>query len=199
MRTRRPPAVLELLVLVALVLLRPSPAPAADAGRSWDFGAGAGPEWSSRPTLAIGGVAALGPFNRRNAQTPDGTTLSLTDIAPGNYTLSFDLYLIGSWDSAGSDKADVFEVGDGTGRVLLRMTEFPCRIEGADEGRPVGHAGLVRTPLSERELGYWIVPVRIALGPESFAGGRLSLTFRGAPTARRVESWAIAAVGLRPR
>lgn len=191
--------VASLLLLAALALAAAPAARAADAPLAWDFARDTGKAWSTATTLPVGAVTVLGPFNKRSDKAPDGATLRLTGLAPAPRLLSFDLYLIGSWDSAGSDKADTFEVSDGAGNVLLRMTEFPCRIEGTDEGKPIGHAGLVKTQLSERELGYWVVPVRIELGPESVQQGALTLNFKGAPTARRVESWGLANVRLDPR
>lgn len=185
-----------LLLLAALAL---APARAAEAPLAWDFAKDAGKGWSTTATLPVGATTVLGPFNKRSDKAPDGATLRLTGLSPAPRLLSFDLYLIGSWDSAGSDKSDTFEVSDGAGKVLLRMTEFPCRIEGTDEGKPIGHAGLVKTQLSERELGYWVVPVRIELGPESVQGDVLTLNFKGAPSARRVESWGLAKVRLDPR
>lgn len=185
-------------LLLCLALMTPSAVAAAQEGRSWDFSA-AGKEWSSSSTLPIDGKTALGPFNQRNDAVSDGATLTLAGLPTGNWTLSFDLYLIGSWDSANSDKADTFDVTDGTGRVLLHMTEFPCRIEGNDEGKPIGNKGLVKTPLSDRALGFWVVPVRLPVAPNSFSDGKLVLSFSGKPTARRVESWAIGSVRLDPR
>ncbi|EPR39812.1 hypothetical protein dsx2_0386 [Desulfovibrio sp. X2] len=175
------------------------PAMGQTAWSGGDFASGVGGEWSVSETLKVGKTTILGPFNYRNDSVPSAATLTLENLTPGKYRLRFDLYLIGSWDSAGSDKADTFDVLDGADRTLLHMTEFPCRIEGTNESKPIGNAGLVRTPLSQRELGYWVVPVSLDIEPGSFADGKLRLRFVGHPTARRVESWGLADVRLEPR
>lgn len=183
------------LACYLLVLATPAFAD-AKAVIEHDFATGVPEQWSTRQTLSIDGLTALGPFNEKNSAVPGKAELTLRGLPRGDYVLSFDLYLIGSWDSEGDNLADTFTLYDGNGRALLHMTEFPCAIENNDESKPVGHKGLVRTLLSERELGYWVVPTRIEVAGDSFTGETLKLVFWGKPTARRVESWAVANVRL---
>lgn len=183
------------LACYLLVLATPAFAD-AKAVIEHDFATGVPEQWSTRQTLSIDGLTALGPFNEKNSAVPGKAELTLRGLPKRDYVLSFDLYLIGSWDSEGDKLADTFTLYDGNNGILLHMTEFPCAIANNDESRPVGHKGLVRTQLSERELGYWVVPVRIAVESDSFTGETLKLVFWGKPTARRVESWALANVRL---
>ena len=93
-----------------------------------DFQLAAGNEWShatlqSAPTpYAFGSRSFLGEFGN------DTVSLSLSGLAPHNaLTLSFDLYLIRTWDGSSSGTAfdfgnDSFKVAVGNGPVLLDKT-----------------------------------------------------------------------------
>jgi hypothetical protein len=50
----------------------------------------------------------LGQFGRNTSNVPTDSTLTLTGVPAGSYTLSFDLYIIQSWD--GSSGGDFFKI-----------------------------------------------------------------------------------------
>lgn len=177
-----------LVLAAALAVAVPA---AAATVVEYDFDDGVGDAWSTSHTFEIDQNPVLGLFNSRHPRLDDSTTLTLSGLpAHLPVTVAFDLYLVGSWEGEGKN-ADTFTVTSAGGKVLLEMTEFPNRIEDGNESAPVGHDGTVKTPISTRTLGYWIVPLSVTLPLADNPEGEISLTFEGDVSARKVESWAI--------
>jgi hypothetical protein len=81
-----------------------------------------GPEWSrtQRDTTPIGARQFLGQFGNQIV------TLSLTNLPGHNeLELSFDLYIIRSWDGLGGNPIEIWSVGVAGGPALLRTTFTP--------------------------------------------------------------------------
>lgn len=97
-----------------------------------DFQAGGPlPEWSTVRYLdgnpaTRPGVRTLGRFGGT-----DSTTLSLTGLAPGQYTLAFRVHIIGSWDGQGPNAGpDFFGVRQDGGTPFFRETFNNVATEG---------------------------------------------------------------------
>jgi hypothetical protein len=180
-----------LAAALTAALLAAAPALAAGELFSFDFENGVPEAWSAGRTFDLDQGKTLGLFNSRNPKTPAATTLRLGGLPAGKpVRLTFDLVLIGSWDSEG-ELADLFSVISSKGTVLLDLTAFPCKIEGDNEEKPIGNTGLCKVPASSRLLGYWVLPQAIEIAPSEIADGRLELTFKGVTSARKVEFWAL--------
>jgi hypothetical protein len=174
-----------------------SPAPSGAAvPRHYDFQGAATPEWQPDKRLSIGANQVLGVFNNRNPRHPPGTRLTLHGLAAGApLTLTFDLFLIGTWDSGG-ELADRWELRAGDGPPLLTLTAFPNAFSDPDETLPVGNSGWVT--LYGQPRAYWVVRQSVIIPPDRFADGNLVLTFSAAVTGRRTEFWALDQVKIIP-
>lgn len=176
---------------LAAVLLAAVPALAESELFRSDFESGVPGAWSAGREYPLEGGTALGLFNSRNPKTPAATTLTLSGLPAGvPLRLTFDLVLVGSWDSEG-ELADSFSLVSGKGTELLDLRSFPCKIEGDDEEKPIGNTGRCKVPASSRLLGYWVVPQSVTIVPSEIENGKLSLTFKGKTSARKVEFWAL--------
>ncbi|HKS38960.1 MAG TPA: FG-GAP-like repeat-containing protein, partial [Verrucomicrobiae bacterium] len=73
-----------------------------------DFEGGIGPEWS----LSNLETSATNSFTRFTGRfSNEAQTLTLTNLAPGqSYTVTFDLFIIDSWDGGGEPSGDFFDV-----------------------------------------------------------------------------------------
>ncbi|WP_029897423.1 hypothetical protein [Desulfohalovibrio reitneri] len=183
--------------LLLLLALTAAPVQAADLPMHWTFDGAPGEEWSAHDTIKVDGDPALGVFNSRHVRADDEAVLEVAGLPSRDLVLRFDLILIGSWDSFG-ELADTFSV-QANGDPLLLLSAFPCQIEGDDEAKPIGNDGLVRTPLSRRDLGYWILRQELDIPADLVRDGGLTVRFQGETSARRVESWALDNVRLEPR
>lgn len=162
----------------------------------YDFEGGPAPAWQPDKRLSIGANHVLGVFNNRNPRHPPGTRLTLHGLAAGApLTLTFDLFLIGTWDSGG-ELADRWELRAGDGPPLLTLTAFPNAFSDPDETLPVGNSGWVT--LYGQPRAYWVVRQSVIIPPDRFADGNLVLTFSAAVTGRRTEFWALDAVEITP-
>lgn len=101
----------------------PTPTPTPFVYRKdFEGGGSAGPEWSSQGTdvTPVGGRRFLGQFTENQT-----VTLNLNGLpAHNSVTISFDLYLIRSWDGDGSqgDGPDEWRLSVVGGATLLRTT-----------------------------------------------------------------------------
>jgi hypothetical protein len=131
----------------------------------------------------------LGLFNTKNHRHFDSAELELEDLPPNaTVRVEFDLVLVGNWDSTGK-LADEFWVEVEDGPVIFEMTEFPCKVVDGDEEQPIGNDGLHK-PYG-RNLGYWIVPVSLEIGPEHLDGDELTLEFDSELSGKRTEFFAL--------
>lgn len=156
---------------------------------AYDFEEGVAAEWSWKRTYGIEGNTVLGLFNSRNRRFTPETRLNLSGIAEGAAVdLSFDLYLIGTWDSEGP-LADRFQVAVQGGGLLLDLATFPNRFADKEEKVPEGHTGFVKVLRKPR--AYWRVRQRLAVPAEMIRQGALTLLFKGHVTGRKTEYWAL--------
>lgn len=161
----------------------------------YDFESKPGPSWTTQSTAVIGSTRALGLFNDVNNRYSKGTQLALTDLPPGSQVnLSFDLYLIGTWDSEGK-LADRFAVTTQDERIVLELKEFPNAFADEEQTQPLGNRGKVF--VEGRERAYWVVPQEFTLSPADIGGKEVTLNFRGHLTGRKTEFWAIDNVRVR--
>lgn len=190
-------APLLLLGLLLLACAGRSPAPSGAAvSRHYDFEGAATPEWQPNKCLTIDANRVLGVFNNRNPRHPPGTRLTLQGLPVGTpLTLTFDLFLIGTWDSGG-ELADRWQLRAGDGPPLLNLTAFPNAFSDPDETLPVGNSGWVT--LYGQPRAYWVVRQSVTIAPDRFPDGNLVLSFSAAVTGRRTEFWALDAVAITP-
>src|SRR5688572_10858426 len=112
------------LVLTLAALALPAPA-RAEVVYSNDFEGTVGPEWSRTNTerTPVGDRGFLGQFG---AET---VTLSLNNLPPhSQLTVSFDLFLLRSWDGSGEDEfgPDTWSLAvDGGPRLIHTSFSFP--------------------------------------------------------------------------
>lgn len=166
-----------------------------NSDRLYDFESGIGAEWSTQSTTLIGSNRVLGLFNDVNGKFLKGTHLNLKDLPPGaQVNVSFDLFLIGTWDSGGK-LADRFTVTTQDGKVLLELKEFPNAFVEDKDTQPVGNRGKVY--VESRERAYWVVPLQVTMPSAQANGKEVSLEFRGHLTGRKTEFWAIDNVKVR--
>ncbi|MCA1985965.1 MAG: hypothetical protein LDL27_05765 [Desulfovibrio sp.] len=172
----------------------PAPAWAEDLFFA-DFQSGVPTQFSETPITRLDDIKALGLFNNKNRKRPAGTTLTLEHLPAGKpLELSFDLYLVGNWESRGQRLFDRFTVHANQQQILL-MDQFPCKILNNDETQAVDSLGLV--VVKDHVLGYWKVPVRLDIPASLTAGGTLKLDFHARLTGKGTEFWALDNVRVR--
>lgn len=161
----------------------------------YDFESKPGSEWTTQSTTLIGPNRVLGLFNDVNGRYSKGAHLTLTDIPSGSQVkLSFDLYLIGTWDSGGK-LADRFTVTTQDEKMVLELKEFPNAFADEEQTQPIGNRGKVS--VEGRERAYWVVPQEFTLTPNDIGGKQVTLYFRGHLTGRKTEFWAMDNVKVR--
>lgn len=159
------------------------------ADRVYDFESAPGSDWTTQSTTLIGSNRVLGLFNDVNGRYSKGTHLALKELPTGSQvTFSFDLYLIGTWDSGGK-LADRFTVTTQDEKIVLELKEFPNAFADEEQTQPVGNNGKVF--VEGRERAYWVVPQEFTLDPTDMGGKDVSLNFRGHLTGRKTEFWAM--------
>lgn len=153
-----------------------------------DFQRAPNPAFSEQPYTSLDDIRVLGLFNNKNPKRPSGTELTLSGVPAGAaLEMRFDLYLVGHWESSGS-MADTFRVKAG-GDTILEMKKFPCKIRDNDEVLTEGALGLVQ--VKDHTLGYWHVPVSLAIPPQAVKNGVLEISFYGVLSGKGTEFWAL--------
>lgn len=166
----------------------------SSAQLTYDFESGVPGEWSRNRVCKINDNTVLGLFNNRNKKFAPETSLRLSDIPKGSQIdLSFDLYLIGTWDSSGK-LADRWQLSIQNGDVLLDLRSFPNGFKDPEEKIPDGNAGFVNVCYHPR--AYWIVNHQVSILPEQITEDALTLVFKGYLTGRKTEFWALDNVKL---
>ncbi|HPA15427.1 MAG TPA: hypothetical protein PKV75_09195 [Desulfobacterales bacterium] len=161
----------------------------SESSMSPDFEGGVKLEWASDRSFPIGNKNVQGLFNDRNPEFNPATQLKISKIPSGSrIDLSFDLYLIGTWDSGGK-QADRWTLGMKEGGILLDLTTFPNRFKDPGEKVPDGNEGFVR--IYRHDRAYWMESRRVSISPDQIRGDSLVLVFRGYLTGRKTEFWAI--------
>ncbi len=171
------------------------PASAQTFERSYDFQTlPVVPDWSTNMTFSAAGNRVLGPFNSKNERYRDKTVLTLKDVPPGRkLELSFDLYIVGSFDSEGP-LADTWGLSaDGT--TLLTLNKFPSAFRDKEYKVPIDNDGWVT--LYFRRLPFWVTKQKVTVPASATRNGTLTLTFQGSITGRVTEYWALDNVALK--
>jgi hypothetical protein len=191
MKTNRLKYMLTVFVILATTWSCGTVAGKTSSGSSIssDFESGVKLEWSPRRFFQIGNKNALGLFNDRNTEFYPAARLKLDNIPPETHIdLSFDLYLIGTWDSGGK-LADRWTLSIEGGDMLLDLTSFPNRFKDPEEKIPEGNEGWVRVYRHDR--AYWMESHKVTISPHQIHGDSLVLVFRGYLTGKKTEFWAI--------
>ena len=166
----------------------PPPA-AASPQKAFDFQGSAGSEWSTSDTFAIDGNKILGLFNNVSKNYLRGTHLKIDKIpAKTPVTVSFDLYLVGSWDSGGQ-LGDRWTLSVEKGKTLVELTKFPCAYQDKKDTIPIGNNGIA--VVNFRKLAYWVVKQTVVVPPDQIVNGAVNLSFRGFLTGRSTEFWGL--------
>ncbi|UCG11097.1 MAG: hypothetical protein JSU72_11065, partial [Deltaproteobacteria bacterium] len=161
----------------------------------YDFEESVGPAWSVGPTYRIDENRVLGLFNDENRKFSPTCSLILSDLPPDQQIrLSFDLYLIGTWDSGGK-LADRWELRIKDGDSLIAMTQFPNKFKDPKEKIPDGNDGFVK--VYRRPRAYWRVNLETVITADKIRGDQLVLVFYGDLTGRKTEFWALDNVHIR--
>jgi hypothetical protein len=117
-----------------------------------DFETTVGPEWSSTLTdvTPLGGRKYLGQFNNTDV------FLRLTNLPPhSSIRLSFDLYIINSWDGNGDGTGpgpDIWELAVSNGPVLLHTT-FGSRVSAGTQAFPDNYPATHTNYTGASEIG----------------------------------------------
>jgi hypothetical protein len=191
MKTNRLKCMLGFFVILAITSScgTVSRNPSSGSSISPDIESGVKLEWSTRRFFQIGDKNVLGLFNDRNTKFYPAARLKLGNIPPGNrIDLSFDLYLIGTWDSGGK-LADRWTLEIEEGDMLLDLTSFPNRFKDPEEKIPDGNEGWAR--IYHHDRAYWMESHRVTISPRQIHSDSLVLVFRGYLTGRKTEFWAI--------
>lgn len=156
---------------------------------AYDFEAGVLPEWSTQRVYDMGNTRVLGLFNDENKKFAPSTSLRLRDLpADTPINFSFDLYLIGTWDSAGK-LADRWTLNVKKGGILLDLKTFPNRFRDPMEKIPQGNDGFVK--VYHKPRAYWVQKFNIVIPADQVRDGSLTLNFKGNLTGRKTEFWAL--------
>ncbi|GAB7081957.1 hypothetical protein [Megalodesulfovibrio paquesii] len=154
-----------------------------------DFNSGPRPEFSESRLFRLDKAKVLGIFNNKNRKLPGGTVLTLDHLPTGKpLELTFDLYLIGNWESRGQSLSDSFTVHADDEQVLL-LNQFPCKINNNDEAQAVDSLGLIT--IRDHTLGYWMVPVNVEIPAALVADGKVEIRFHARLTGQGTEFWAL--------
>lgn len=161
----------------------------------FDFEGSAGKEWATFDVYSIGGNKVLGLFNDKNKKYQRETHLNLKNLPPDTpVTISFDLYLVGTWDSSG-ELLDRWVMSVENGPTLLDLQKFPSAYADKEEKSPIGNKGVVT--VGTRDLAYWVVNESVVVPPEKIVGGAVSLRFQGFLTGRKTEFWGLDNVSVK--
>jgi hypothetical protein len=161
----------------------------ASTQMAFDFQGSAAREWSTSDTFAIEGNKILGLFNNVSKNYLQGTHLKIEKVpAKTAVTVSFDLYLVGSWDSGGQ-LADRWTLSVEKGKTLIELTKFPNAYKDTKETIPTGNNGIA--VVNFRKLAYWVVKETVVVPPDQIVEGSVNLSFRGFVTGRSTEFWGL--------
>ena len=183
------------LLAALLCLVASGPVFAGPSSLRFDFEGSADAEWATRDTYSIQGNKVLGLFNDKNKHYQRETHLHLKGVPPNTpVAISFDLYLVGTWDSTG-ELSDRWVMSVENGPTLLDLAKFPSAYADKEEKSPIGNKGVVT--VGTRDLAYWVVNETVVVPADKVAGGALSLRFQGFLTGRKTEFWGLDNVSVK--